>query len=88
MVKFLVKSRLGATITRLPNSWYGFIEIGPYMADMGVSLDKHGVANGWAKWPFSFDPVWVNSCDKFEFSENYSPDYLEETLAGYQRFLT
>jgi hypothetical protein len=27
-----------------------------------VSLNDHGVKNGWANWPLNFDPVWVEEC--------------------------
>lgn len=30
-----------------------------------VSLDPHGVRNGWAMWPFNFDPIWVESCNSY-----------------------
>lgn len=31
-----------------------------------VSLNEHGVKNGWAHWPFNFDPIWVNECNSFK----------------------
>lgn len=27
--------------------------------------DKHGIRNGWFRWPVNFDPVWLVSCDGF-----------------------
>ena len=30
-----------------------------------VSLDPHGVRNGWANWPFNFDPIWIESCNSY-----------------------
>jgi hypothetical protein len=30
-----------------------------------IKLDPQGVKNGWANWPFDFDPVWVEKCDMF-----------------------
>jgi len=30
-----------------------------------IVLDPHGVKNGWADWPFDFDPVWVQKCEGF-----------------------
>ena len=30
-----------------------------------VKLNPHGVKNGWASWPFDFDPVWVEECKLF-----------------------
>jgi len=32
---------------------------------MGIRLDPRGVQNGWADWPFQFDPLWVLTCDKY-----------------------
>ena len=37
--------------------------------EMGVVLHDAGVRNGWANWPWSYDPVWVTHCDKFEEAE-------------------
>lgn len=34
-----------------------------------VSLNPHGVQNGWALWPFNFDPIWVDNCNSFESRE-------------------
>jgi hypothetical protein len=28
-----------------------------------VKLNPHGVKNGWATWPFDFDPTWVDECE-------------------------
>lgn len=33
---------------------------------MGVKLDPHGVRNGWACWPFNFDPTWLLACNGFK----------------------
>lgn len=30
---------------------------------MGVRLNAYGVRNGWASWPWCFDPTWVDSCN-------------------------
>lgn len=32
-------------------------------AEPAVKLNPHGVKNGWATWPFDFDPTWVDSCE-------------------------
>ena len=34
-----------------------------------VSLNEHGVKNGWAAWPLNFDPVWVEDCALFQEKE-------------------
>lgn len=28
-----------------------------------VKVNPHGLNNGWAYWPFNFDPIWIESCD-------------------------
>jgi hypothetical protein len=35
-----------------------------------VSLNEHGVKNGWAMWPFNFDPIWVDACNCFRSTED------------------
>ncbi len=35
-----------------------------------IKLNPHGVKNGWANWPFDFDPVWVEKCDVFVDKED------------------
>ena len=30
-----------------------------------VSLNAHGYQNGWANWPFDFDPIWIDSCNSY-----------------------
>lgn len=34
-----------------------------------VALNEHGVRNGWAHWPFNFDPIWVTECNSFKARE-------------------
>jgi hypothetical protein len=31
-----------------------------------VSLNAYGVSNGWANWPYNFDPTWVSKCKGYE----------------------
>lgn len=26
---------------------------------VGLTADPHGVENGWALWPYNYDPVWL-----------------------------
>ena len=35
------------------------------MKRLNISLDPHGVKNGWATWPINFDPVWIETCEGF-----------------------
>jgi hypothetical protein len=35
-----------------------------------VSLDPHGVRNGWAMWPFNFDPIWITTCNSHTVVNN------------------
>ena len=30
----------------------------------------HGVANGWFKWPYNFDPVWLLNCNGYKEAED------------------
>jgi hypothetical protein len=34
--------------------------------EINVVLNSHGVQNGWANWPWNYDPIWVENCDGFE----------------------
>lgn len=36
---------------------------------MGVSGHITGIKNGWFNWPYNFDPIWLESCAKFEKRE-------------------
>jgi hypothetical protein len=33
--------------------------------DMKIKLNEYGVKNGWANFPFNFDPLWIENCDGF-----------------------
>lgn len=28
-----------------------------------VRGNEHGIKHGWFRWPFNFDPVWLEACD-------------------------
>lgn len=30
-----------------------------------IRLNPHGVKNGWCNWPFNFDPIWVDECQRY-----------------------
>ena len=30
-----------------------------------VKMNPHGVQNGWGCWPIDYDPIWVESCDRW-----------------------
>lgn len=34
-----------------------------------LTLNQHGVKNGWAFWPVDFDPCWVDHCNFYESNE-------------------
>ena len=34
-----------------------------------VTADPHGIKNGWFLWPINFDPIWLLSCDGFQWKE-------------------
>jgi hypothetical protein len=27
-----------------------------------TTFDPHGIAKGWASWPFNYDPIWLQVC--------------------------
>ncbi len=29
-------------------------------------FNQHGIDNGWANWPFNFDPIWLEECNLFK----------------------
>ena len=31
-----------------------------------ITLNPHGVRNGWCTWPIDFDPCWVSDCKLWE----------------------
>ncbi len=31
-----------------------------------VTLSEHGVKNGWANYPYNFDPTWIKTCEGYE----------------------
>lgn len=34
--------------------------------ELDVKANPHGVKNGWAFWPYNFDPIWITNCKGFE----------------------
>jgi hypothetical protein len=30
-----------------------------------ISINEHGKKNGWALWPFDFDPIWIDKCEMY-----------------------
>ena len=38
----------------------------PLMKLMNVSAHQHGIDSGWCMWPIDFDPVWIETCDRFK----------------------
>lgn len=43
--------------------------IGDSAKQLNIKLNEHGIKNGWANWPYNFDPVWLENCDGFEERE-------------------
>lgn len=33
---------------------------------MGITISEHGLRNGWANWPWNFDPIWIKTCNCYE----------------------
>lgn len=42
-----------------------------------VQVNDHGFNNGWASWPFNFDPIWIDSCDS-HLQEKIKPFQTKE----------
>lgn len=34
----------------------------PFPPRSKVSINAHAARRGWASWPLSFDPIWVEEC--------------------------
>lgn len=32
----------------------------------GITVNEHGLLNGWANWPLDFDHIWISGCERFE----------------------
>jgi hypothetical protein len=40
-----------------------------------VRGNAHGIKRGWFRWPFNFDPVWLDACDGWsDKSEDRKPE--------------
>jgi len=37
-----------------------------FFPDLRVVFEEEGILNGWASWPFNFDPHWLVDCTGFE----------------------
>ncbi|MFH1740951.1 MAG: hypothetical protein ABIH23_18265 [bacterium] len=35
-------------------------------AKLGIKAQRYGIVSGWFNWPWSYDPVWLTSCNGFE----------------------
>lgn len=47
----------------------------------------HGIAKGWFRWPYNFDPVWLEECDGYSANPKdalplHQGSAIEELLAG------
>lgn len=45
-------------------------QISQTVIDLEIEINPHGLRNGWANWPWNFDPVWINNCNAFKEREN------------------
>ena len=45
----------------------GFKTIGDVPGEL--SINPHGIKNGWASWPLNFDPIWIDECTFFKLKE-------------------
>jgi hypothetical protein len=41
--------------------------LGEYaMTKLNIEYNEHAREKGWFYWPYSFDPIWLNTCNGFE----------------------
>jgi len=33
---------------------------------LDIKINNHGLKNGWANWPFNFDPIWLDNCNAYK----------------------
>jgi hypothetical protein len=57
--KCMSKSAIKFIVENIPN-------VG---AILPLKINKYGLENGWALWPFDFDPIWLSECQLFEEKE-------------------
>jgi hypothetical protein len=57
----LLSSPLGSVLSIM-----GGQDFSSRIYEPSITVNSHGVRNGWCSWPFNFDPIWVESCDSFE----------------------
>lgn len=36
---------------------------------LDVVFEAYGIAQGWASWPYNFDPAWLVRCDGYQPAE-------------------
>lgn len=41
---------------------YRQLTIPRFMASMNIEFDVGAIQQGWATWPFNFDPIWLKQC--------------------------
>jgi hypothetical protein len=38
----------------------------PAADELEIRANFHGIKKGWFRWPYNFDPVWLEHCNGFE----------------------
>ena len=44
-------------------------ESNPVAKKLNITMNQHGIRNGWCSWPMNFDPIWINNCQGFTTNE-------------------
>jgi hypothetical protein len=52
-----------------------------------VQINDHSFNNGWASWPFDFDPIWIDSCDSHLQKEIIPFETREEYMKELQKLI-
>lgn len=45
-----------------------------FMANKKPVINEHGAKNGWANWPFDFDPIWIEACEFKQMEDRNNND--------------
>ena len=45
-----------------PNNFIGWLAFEKGYNPLKISMNEHGVRNGWCTYPINFDPIWIDNC--------------------------
>ena len=50
------------------------------MTEGELSINPHGIKNGWASWPLNFDPIWIDKCTLIKYKRGMCCDISSQRL--------